>query len=144
MEVLSPTSGSPAWGSENGRRSPQEIWLWRPADADGCYFTGLKKTETLLLAGAPGHRVKSTSRIKAWARHICWYWKVPCRGEGLLRLTAGTDTGGGSSGEYLVAGRVLEATIFSPGPGPSQQPVSSSAGDQQRGNMVQPISKNTT
>ena len=48
----------------------------------------------------------------------------------------GTDTSGDSSGEYLAAGPLLEAAIFSPGPGPSQKLVTSNAGDQQHGNIV--------
>ena len=34
MKVLSPTSGLPAWGVGNRRRSPQRICLWRPPRFD--------------------------------------------------------------------------------------------------------------
>ena len=37
------------------------------------------------------------------------------------------DTGGSSSGEYSLACALLEAAIFSPRPGPTQQPIGSSA-----------------
>ena len=41
------------------------------------------------------------------------------------------DTGGSSSGEYSLVWALQEAAIFSPRPGPTQQPVGSSAGTPQ-------------
>ena len=50
------------------------------------------------------------------------------------------DTGSSSSGEYSLAWALLEATIFSSRPGPTQQPVGSSAGMLQ---AKQPQGRNT-
>ena len=47
--VLRPMSGSPAWRSCIRRRSPQSIWLWRPAGLDHRNSTVLGKIETPLL-----------------------------------------------------------------------------------------------
>ena len=54
-EFWAPPSGSPAWGSGIGRRSPQSIWLWRPAGLNLKNSTGLGEPETPLLEGA--HKV---------------------------------------------------------------------------------------
>ena len=65
VKVLSHTSGFPAWGSDNRRRSPQRSWLWRPVEFIYRNYTGLGEIETLPLEGmhkdlwAPGPRGKS-------------------------------------------------------------------------------------
>ena len=54
VRVLSPKSGSPAWGRGIGRRSLQNIWLWRPVG---------------LSVGTP----------QDWVRQRLHYWRVPKR-----------------------------------------------------------------
>ena len=62
-----------------------------------------------------------------WARPPCSYWRVSCRGRRWLWLTVGTKTfvDSCSSTEYSLAWALLEAAIFSPKSGPTQQPVKS-------------------
>ena len=55
VSVLSPMSGSPAWGSGIERRSPQSIWLWRPVGFECRSSPELGETDTLLLEGT--HKV---------------------------------------------------------------------------------------
>ena len=45
-------SGSPVWGSDQGRRSPQSIWLCRPPGLNCRNFAGLGETETPVSEGA--------------------------------------------------------------------------------------------
>ena len=64
VRVLSPTLGSPVWGSGIRRRSPQSIWLWRPAGLNCRSSTGVGETETPQwedahkFSCAPGPRAK--------------------------------------------------------------------------------------
>lgn len=51
VKVLSSTSGFLAWGSGNGRRNPQKIWLSRPAGFDHRNSIGLWEIGTVLLEG---------------------------------------------------------------------------------------------
>ena len=100
MKVLNPTLGSPAWGSGFRRRSPQSICLRRPVGFDHRNSTGLGETETPVLESAHkvscalGPRGKSSDLTRAWAKPICWYWRVSYWwGEGgRLWLTVGTKT----------------------------------------------------
>ena len=121
-------SGFPAWGSGNGRRSPQRIWLWRPAGFDHRNSTQLGETETPLLEGAhkvscaPGPRGKKQWPHKRLGQTyllilegLLWRWRVAvahCRDK---------DTGSSNSGEYSLVWVHLEAATSSPRPIPSQQ-----------------------
>lgn len=51
VKVLSSTSGFLVWGSGNGRRNPQKIWLSGPAGFDHRNSTGLWEIGTVLLEG---------------------------------------------------------------------------------------------
>ena len=91
--VLSPTSGSPAWGSGIRRRSPQSIWLWRPAGLEWRSSTGLGETETPLWRVHTRFHVhwdpaQRSDSMGAWAKPTGGFWKVSCGGRGWLWLTA--------------------------------------------------------
>ena len=135
VKVLSPTSGSPAWGSGNGRRNLQRIWLRSPVVFNHRNSRGLGETETPLLEGA--HSVSCTSgprEKKGWPyKRLDQTYHLVL--EGLLWRRGAAeahcndkDTGSGNSSEYSLVWALLEAAIFSPRPGPTQQPVGSSAG----------------
>ena len=127
MKVLNPTSGFPTCGSSNGRRNPQKIWFWSSSGFDHRNSTGLGEIETPLLEGA--HRISSIQRssgkssdlIRDWAQRTCQYWRVSGRGRGQLWFTVGKRT------EEAPGWALLEG-VFSLRPGPTQQPVGSSAG----------------
>ena len=55
VRVQSPTSGSHAWGSGIGKRSPWSMWPWRPMELVHRSSTKLGKTQTTLLEGT--HRI---------------------------------------------------------------------------------------
>ena len=65
---LSPMSGSPAWGSGIGKRSPQSIWHWRSVGLECRSCTGLMETETPLLEGSHkvSHALGPRPRAKQW------------------------------------------------------------------------------
>ena len=67
----------------------------------------------------------------ARVRHTCWSWRVSWESKGWLWLTRNKDTGGRGTGKYSLAWALLEATILTPRPGPTQQPAGSSAGTSQ-------------
>ena len=77
--IMSPTSDSPAQGSDIGKRSPQSIWLWRPARLNCRGSTELGKIKTSLSKGAHkiwcalGPRAKSSNFRGASARPTCWF-----------------------------------------------------------------------
>lgn len=97
VRVLSPTSGSPFWGT----RIPQNIWLWRPVSIDYRNTTGLGVTETPLrectdhlvctrIQGKAGTPQESGAALPAGFRgtpgearsgcgslwgHNSWWWK---------------------------------------------------------------------
>ena len=51
INVLNPTSGFPAWGSNKGTRNIQGTWPWSTVEFDYRTSTGLGVTETLILEG---------------------------------------------------------------------------------------------
>ena len=51
VEVHSPMSGCPVWGSSKSIMNPPGTWLWRPERLDCRTYTGLGETETLTLEG---------------------------------------------------------------------------------------------
>ena len=114
MRVLSPTSGSPAWGSGLGRRRPQSIWLWRPVGLDHRSFTGLGETETPFLEDT--HKVSCAPEPRAKAVTL-WLWLSL----GTYKLVANI------SGSAHLKEDTLHGTL-APRPGPTQQPIGSSAG----------------
>ena len=134
VKVLSPMSGSPAWGSGNRRRNPQRTWLWKPVVFDPGNSTGLGATETPLLEAV--YKVLCTPRpikiscglIWAQTRPTCWSWRVSCRSGEQPRLTVGQRH---RQQQFSLAWSLLKVTIFSSRPGASQQPIGSSAGTPQ-------------
>ena len=103
----------------------------------------LRKRETPLLkvthkvSYTSGTRGESSGFISAWAwvRPTCWYRRFSCKVGGAAGTAAAhcgdKDTGCRSSGVFLVAWALLEATVFSPRSDSSQQPISSNAGTPQ-------------
>ena len=156
VRVLSPTSGSPAWGSDIRRKKPQRIWLWRPVGLECSSSTGLGKRETPPLEGT--HKVSRTLwPSRKQELHIslgCTYLQIL---EGLLgrRGSAVAHCGGGGGPRILVA-EAPENTVSVSSPrgrnfGIRTWPLStafrlqcwdaSGQTNQQRGNTVLPISR---
>ena len=127
---LAPQPGGLATGGgsprESGFECQQGLIIEIPQDGE---------TETLLLEGT--HRASSTlgPRGKKWWLHKRLGQTYLLVLEGLLRRWGAAvahcsdkDAGGSSFGEYSLTWALLEATIFSPRPGPTQQPGGSSSG----------------
>ena len=98
-ESLGPhTSGSPVWGSDTGKKSPQSIWLWRPAGLDHKNSTGLGKTDSTLrgctqaLINTRTWGEKNSDYIAAWTRPTCWSWRVSWGSRRQPRLTVWART----------------------------------------------------
>ena len=134
MKVLSPMSGSPAWGSGIRRRSPQSIWLWRLAVLEFRSCTGLGETETPLLEGTPKVSQALKPRAKQWLHRSLGqiYLKVlgvSWGGRGQLWTSAWARTFMAEAlREYSTVWALPEVAILAPRPGPNQQPAGSSAG----------------
>ena len=126
MNVLSLTSGSPAWRSVNGRRSPQNIWLWRSAGF--VCRTGENRSPTL--RGHTQSLVHSkTQGEKQWPHKSLLVLDGLLQGWGTAVTYCGDkDPGGSGSGEFSLLWALLKAVIFSPWPGPTQQPTGSNSG----------------
>ena len=93
MKVLSST----VWGSVIRRKNPRNIWLWSPVGPDCRNSTRLGEIKTPRWEGTPrSHETssqgKSSDFTGAWARLICWSWKVSWGGRERLWLTVGTRT----------------------------------------------------
>ena len=126
MNVLCLTSGSPAWRSVNGRRSPQNIWLWRSAGF--VCRTGENRSPTL--RGHTQSLVHSkTQGEKQWPPKSLLVLDGLLQGWGTaVTYCRDKDTGGNTSGEFSLLWALLKAIIFSPWPGPTQQPIGSNSG----------------
>ena len=128
MQVLSPTSGFPAWGSGNGRRNFQRIRLWRLVGIDCRTSRGLGETETLLLEGTHKIVCASGPRGKEQWPHRRLNQTYLLVLEGLLQWQGAAvahhgdkDTDSRSSGKYSLAWAFLESTVS-----PTKRPVTSS------------------
>ena len=127
-------SGSPAWGSGIRGRSPQSIWLWRPAGLDCRSSTGLGEAETPFLEDAhnvlhvPGPRAKAVTSQEP--RPDLPASLGGCPGE--AGCGHGSPWGSGDSEECSSTWTLEEADVLlgssAPRPGPTQQPVGSSPG----------------
>lgn len=155
MRVLSPTSGTPAWNTGIRRRSPQSIWLWRPAGLNYRDSTGVEEIKTSLLEDAqkisctpePQEKAASDS-IGAWVRPTCWSLSVSWEGRGWLALvySEDKDISGRGTTEYSLAWALLKADILAPRPGSPnslQAPVLGCLGpnNQQGGNTAPSTSR---
>ena len=94
-ELLSPKSGSPTCGYGIGRRSSENIWLWKPVASNRKDFTEPREKETPLLEGTQGlvctrTQEKVSDFIGAWVRPSCGSWRVSWGGGMELWLTVGT------------------------------------------------------
>ena len=118
VKVLSPTSGFPTWGSGNGRRNSQRIWLWSLAGFDCRTSRGLGETETPLLEGThkvlctsgpmgkeqwPHRRLNQTYLLVLEVLLQRWGVAVSHRGD--------KDTDNRSSGKYSLAWALPESAI---------------------------------
>ena len=120
------------------RLPSQRIWLWRSVGFDCRNSTGLGETETSVLESthrvscAPGPRGKNQWPHKRLGQTYLLVLEGLLRRRGAAVAHCGDkDMGGGSSEKYSLVWTLLEATIFSPRPGPSQQSAGSSAGTPQ-------------
>ena len=118
-ENLGPhTSGSPVWGSDTGKKSPQSIWLWRPAGLDHKNSTGLGKTETPLLEDAhkllstPGPGGKKTVHSSLDQTYLLILEGLLGKQEAAVTHCLGKDTGGRGTREYSLVWTVLDAVIW--------------------------------
>ena len=116
MRLLSLTSG-PAWGSGTRKRSPQSIWLGRPAGST----TGLGEIETSLLKGAckisraPGPRAKAViHRILGQTYLLVLEGLLVVGGQVRAAVAHPGDmnTGGRYTGEHSSSWSLLEAEIL--------------------------------
>ena len=107
MRVPNPTSGSPAWVSGSGRRSPEHSLEASEAWVQEIHRTRGKKDSTF--GGHTGlhvHWVPRQSRdfIGTWVRPTCRSWRVSWESGGIevysCGLLLGQDTGGGSPRSY--------------------------------------------
>ena len=126
-------SGYPAWGSGIGRRSPQRIWLWRPAVLEYRRSTGLGETKTSLLEGA--HKISHAlgPRAKQWLHRRLgqtYLWVL----EGLLGRwgsavahCGGKETDARGPREYSLEWALPDVTTLALRPGPTQLPAASNA-----------------
>ena len=127
--------------SGNGRRNPERIYIWRPVGFDHRNSKRLGETETVLVEGthrvlcAPGPRKKNQWPHKRLGETylfalegILWRWGGGGWRRCWLAYCKDRNTEGSTSGEYSLARALLEVTVFSPRPGPTQQPVGSNAG----------------
>ena len=91
VKVLSPASGSPAWGSSIGTGNPPEIWFWRP---EGFHFHGTRGNRDLTLGG-PKQNV-------GWSPAEMWVNRGLPQGQGI---------GSSSAGRSPLVGNLLEAPL---------------------------------
>ena len=124
---------SPVWASGIPRRSLHSIWLWR---ARGTWVQELHRTEgsrDSTLGGCtqgfmcPGTQGKAVTP-QEWVRPTCRFWRVSWGGGDWLWPTVG-------QGHWQRRPQGIFFNVSSPGghhlvlgPGPTQQPASSSAG----------------
>ena len=87
MRILSPMTGSPAWGSGIRRRIPQSIWLWSPAELDYRNSTELRGNRDSTLGGrtqgltCTGTQGKRSDFLGSLAKLTCWSWRVSWGGK---------------------------------------------------------------
>ena len=150
MQVLSPMSDFPVWGSSKGTGNMQGIWLWREVGFDYRAFTELGETETPLLENTnkilhvPGHRGKGQwlhtrlnqtyllvleSLVEAWVGHglpqgqgLSWKEKVKVKLLSRVQLCDPMDTCSlpGSSVHGIFQAGILEWVAISFSRGSSQ------------------------
>lgn len=132
---LSSTSGTPAWGSGIGSRSPQSIHLWKMVRFDCRNSTGLGETDIPPFKGAhnvsctPGPRGRSNNLIGAWTGPDlpASTGGFPTEAGAVAIHCGDKDTDGRCFKDYPLAWTHLEANIFSTRSCTIQQPVGSSA-----------------
>ena len=133
VNVLSPISGFPTWGSGHRRRNSQRIRLWRLARFDCRTSTGLGETETPLLEGT--HKAVCASGLRGkeqWPHRrlnqtylLVLEGLLPRQGVAVAHCRD-KDTGSRSSGKYSLAWALLESAIS-----PTKETVASSDGSPQ-------------
>ena len=121
VRVLSPTSGLPSWGSDNGRRNYQRIRLWSLPGFDYRTSTGRGETETPFLEGthkvvcAPGPTGKEQWPHRRLKQTYLLVLEGFLQKQGLAMAHHGDkDTGSRSSGKYSLGWALLEVPLVPP------------------------------
>ena len=141
LKVLRPMSSSPGWDLAMWGGDPRE------SDFEGQWglIKGISQNwgkQTPLLEGS--HKVSSvvgpvgketnkqkTVFIRDWTSPSCYYWRLSWRSRVSSGSLQGQRAGSGTNGKYSLLWALLEVTVFSPGPCPTQQLEGSSAGTPQ-------------